>query len=306
MDWNSTLKGFQAYLLLEKSLSAHSIEAYIRDAGKLMEYVIISKIDLTPDKLTSEHLTSFVYYINALGLEPKSQARIISGIRAYYKYMMMEDIIDDDPSVLLEGPKLQRTLPDVLSYEEIDHLLGSIDMSLPHSQRNRAMLETLYACGLRVSELITLRISNFFPDQGFVKVLGKNNKERLVPIGTSAIKHILLYMDSERKMLPVIAKNHEDTLFLNRRGKGLTRVMVFKLIKQYASQAGIRKSVSPHTFRHSFATHLVEGGADLRAVQEMLGHESIMTTEIYTHLDRNYLRETMMKYHPLSKKGGTV
>ncbi|MFZ1457476.1 MAG: site-specific tyrosine recombinase XerD [Saprospiraceae bacterium] len=302
MDWHSTLKGFQAYLLLEKSLSAHSIEAYIRDAEKLMEYVIISKIDLTPDKLTSDHLTSFIYYINDLGLEPKSQARIISGIRAFYKYMMMEDIIENDPSSLLEGPKLQRTLPDVLSYEEIDHMIGSIDMSLPHSQRNRAMLETLYACGLRVSELITLKISNFFPDQGFVKVLGKNNKERLIPIGTSAIKHISLYLDTERKTLPVIAKNHEDTLFLNRRGMGLTRVMVFTLIKQYASQAGIRKSVSPHTFRHSFATHLVEGGADLRAVQEMLGHESILTTEIYTHLDRNYLRETMVKYHPLSKK----
>ena len=306
MDWHSTLKGFQAYLLLEKSLSAHSIEAYIRDAEKLMEYVIISKIDLTPDKLTTDHLTSFIYYINDLGLEPKSQARIISGIRAFYKYMMMEDIIENDPSSLLEGPKLQRALPDVLSYEEIDHMIGSIDMSLPHSQRNRAMLETLYACGLRVSELITLKISNFFPDQGFVKVLGKNNKERLIPIGTSAIKHILLYLDTERKILPVIVKNHEDTLFLNRRGKGLTRVMVFTLIKQYATQAGIRKSVSPHTFRHSFATHLVEGGADLRAVQEMLGHESILTTEIYTHLDRNYLRETMIKYHPLSKKDGRI
>lgn len=302
MDWNSTLKGFQAYLLLEKSLSRHSIEAYIRDAEKLMEYVIISKTDLPPDKLTTDHLTAFIYYINELGLEPKSQARIISGIRAFYKFMMMEDIIDHDPSAILEGPKLQRTLPDVLSYEEIDSLLNSIDMSLPHSQRNRAMLETLYACGLRVSELITLRLSNFFPEQGFVKVLGKNNKERLVPIGNAAIKHITLYLETERKSLTTIAKGHEDILFLNRRGKGLTRIMVFTLIKQFAAAAGIKKTVSPHTFRHSFATHLVEGGADLRAVQEMLGHESILTTEIYTHVDRNYLRDTMLKYHPLNNR----
>jgi integrase/recombinase XerD len=302
MDWNSSIKGFKAYLLLEKSLSAHSIEAYIRDVGKLLEFVIIQKIDLTPDKLTSDQLTTFVYYINDLGLEPKSQARIISGIRAFYKFLIMEDIIDIDPSELLESPKLQRTLPDVLSYDEIDQILASIDMSLPHSQRNRAMLESLYACGLRVTELVTLKLSNYFPDQGFVKVLGKNNKERLIPIGDSAVKHIDLYLATERKELPVIAKEHQDTLFLNRRGKGLTRVMIFTLIKNYVALAGIDKTVSPHTFRHSFATHLVEGGADLRAVQEMLGHESILTTEIYTHVDRNYLRETMMKYHPLSTK----
>jgi integrase/recombinase XerD len=305
MDWNSSIKGFRAYLLLEKSLSAHSIEAYIRDVGKLLEFVIIQKIDLTPDKLNSDHLTSFVYYINDLGLEPKSQARIISGIRAFYKFLIMEDIIDADPSELLESPKLQRTLPDVLSYEEIDFILNSIDLSLPHSQRNRAMLETLYACGLRVTELVTLKLSNYFPEQGFIKVLGKNNKERLVPIGDSAVKHINLYLTTERIALSVIVKGHEDTLFLNRRGKGLTRVMIFTLIKEYVSRAGIQKTISPHTFRHSFATHLVEGGADLRAVQEMLGHESILTTEIYTHVDRNYLRETMIKYHPLSSKKTT-
>lgn len=300
MDWNSSIKGFRAYLLLEKSLSFHSIEAYIRDVGKLLEFVIIHKIDMTPDNLTGEHLTSFVYYINDLGLEPKSQARIISGIRAFYKYLVMEDIIDKDPSELLESPKLQRTLPDVLSYEEIDQIICSIDMSQPHSQRNRAMLETLYACGLRVTELITLKLSNYFPEQGFIKVLGKNNKERLVPIGDSAIRHIDLYLMTERKALPVIEKGEEDVLFLNRRGKGLTRVMIFTLIKNFVALAGIKKTVSPHTFRHSFATHLVEGGADLRAVQEMLGHESILTTEIYTHVDRKYLRETMMKYHPMS------
>ena len=301
MDWNSSIKGFKAYLLLEKSLSSHSIEAYVRDVGKLLEFVLIQKIDLTPDHLTGEHLTSFIYYINDLGLEPKSQARIISGIRAFYKFLVMEDIIDKDPSELLESPKLQRTLPDVLSYDEIDKILSSIDMSEPHSQRNRAMLETLYACGLRVTELVTLKCSNHFPEQGFIKVLGKNNKERLVPIGDSAIKHINLYLATERLNLTVIAKGEEDTLFLNRRGKGLTRVMIFTLIKNFTALAGINKTVSPHTFRHSFATHLVEGGADLRAVQEMLGHESILTTEIYTHLDRNYLRETMMKFHPMSK-----
>lgn len=302
MDWNSSIKGFNAYLLLEKSLSVNSIEAYLRDVSKLQDFVVIHNIDLTPDKLTGDHLSSFIYYINNLGLDPKSQARIISGIRAFYKFLIMEDIIDKDPSELLESPKLQRSLPDVLSFEEIELILNSIDMSLPHSQRNRAILETLYACGLRVTELITLKISNYFPEQGFIKVLGKNNKERLVPVGESAIKHINLYLKTERISLTVINKDHEDTLFLNRRGKGLTRIMIFTLIKNYVAMAGITKNVSPHTFRHSFATHLVEGGADLRAVQEMLGHESILTTEIYTHLDRQYLRETMMKYHPLSVK----
>lgn len=302
MDWNSTIKGFRAYLLLEKSLSSHSIEAYLRDVNKLLEFVLIRKIDLSPDKLTNDHLTKFIYYINDLGLEAKSQARIISGIRAFYRFMLMEDIIDTDPSELLESPRLQRSLPDVLSYEEIDRILSSIDMSQAHSQRNRAMFEALYACGLRVSELITLKISNYFPEQGFIKVLGKNNKERLVPIGDSAIKHINLYLATDRIHLPVIVQNQEDVLFLNRRGKGLTRIMVFTLIRKFTALAGINKTVSPHTFRHSFATHLVEGGADLRAVQEMLGHESILTTEIYTHVDRKYLRETMMKYHPLSKK----
>ncbi len=300
MDWNSSLKGFKAYLLLEKSLSKHSIEAYLRDVGKLLEYVLIKKIDETPDKLTEEHLVGFVYYINELGLEAKSQARIISGIRAFYKFLLLEDLIHIDPSELLESPKLRRELPDVLSFEEIMLILDSIDMSLPHAHRNRAMIETLYACGLRVSELVTLKISNYYPEDGFIKVLGKNNKERLVPIGDEAVKYIQLYLDTERRQMN-IAKEAEDTLFLNRRGKGLTRVMIFTLVKQFVSAAGIDKIVSPHTFRHSFATHLVEGGADLRAVQEMLGHESILTTEIYTHVDRSYLRATIEKYHPLGR-----
>lgn len=300
MDWNSSLKGFQSYLMLEKSLSLHSIDAYLRDVGKLLEFVLMKKIDLTPEKLTDQHLSEFVYFINDLGLEARSQARIISGIRAFYKFLLMEDIISEDPSALLESPKLRRTLPDVLSYQEMEQILSAIDLSEPQGQRNRAMLETLYACGLRVSELVTLKLSNYFPDQEFVKVLGKNNKERLVPIGRSAIKHIDLYLKTERLHLPVIDKNSQDILFLNRRGKGLTRVMIFTLIKNYTALSGVRKKVSPHTFRHSFATHLVEGGADLRAVQEMLGHESIITTEIYTHVDRNYLKETLMRFHPLS------
>lgn len=300
MDWTSSLKGFKAYLLLEKSLSKHSIEAYLRDVGKLMEYVIFKKIDLPPHKITDEHLVGFVYFINDLGLEPKSQARIISGIRAFYKFLLIEDIINDDPSSLLESPKLRRDLPDVLSYEEIMLILDSMDMSLPHAHRNKAIIETLYACGLRVSELVTLKISDTFLEDGFVKVLGKNNKERLVPIGDNAVHHIKLYLDGERRLLPTIEQAHADTLFLNRRGKGLTRVMIFTLVKQFVAAAGIDKVVSPHTFRHSFATHLVEGGADLRAVQEMLGHESILTTEIYTHVDRTYLRDTIDKYHPLS------
>jgi len=304
VDWNSSIKGFKAYLLLEKSLSKHSIEAYLRDVGKLLEFILLHKIDLAPDLLTKQHLTDFVYFLHDLGLEPKSQARMISGVKAFYKYLIIEDIISVDPSELLESPKLKRELPDVLSYEEIDHLLTSIDLSLDHSQRNRAIIETLYACGLRVTELVTLKLSNYFPNEGFVKVIGKNNKERLVPIGDSAIKHINLYLTTERCTLPLIHKDSADILFLNRRGKGLTRVMIFTLIKKYVAEAGIRKNISPHTFRHSFATHLVEGGADLRAVQEMLGHESILTTEIYTHLDRKYLLDTMTKYHPLNAKKG--
>ena len=302
MDWKSSIQGFNAFLLLEKSLSPHSIEAYTRDVRKLQEFTSLSKIEASPDKLTPHQLTNFIYYINELGLCAKSQARIISGVKAFYKYLVMEDIIDRDPSELLESPKLKRTLPDVLSYEEIGLINASIDMSLPQSHRNRAILETLYACGLRVSELVGLQISNYFPGEGFIKVLGKNNKERLIPISPSAIHYISLYMDSERRHLPVIHKAHEDILFLNRRGKMMTRVIIFLLIKEFTAKAGIKKNVSPHTFRHSFATHLVEGGADLRSVQEMLGHESILTTEIYTHVDRQYLREMMLMYHPLSQK----
>lgn len=301
MDWSSSIKGFKAYLLLEKSLSSNTIEAYIRDVEKLYEFTDYTQLDKNPDELSSKELTNFVYYINDLGLGARSQARIISGIRAFYRYLIMEEILNTDPSELLESPKLKRTLPSVLSYEEISDILSAIDMSLPQSHRNRAMLETLYACGLRVSELISLKISNYYPDEGFIKVVGKGNKERLIPIGLSAIKYIDMYMNTERKHLPKIEKDSSDIMFLNRRGRKMTRVMVFIFIKDYVAKAGITKNISPHTFRHSFATHLIEGGADLRAVQEMLGHESILTTEIYTHVDREYLRDMLLKYHPLSQ-----
>lgn len=302
MDWKSSIKGFHEYLILEKSLSKHSVDAYLRDVEKLSQFVELNHMEATPSELNSNDLSRFVHYIHDLGLEPKSQARIISGIKAFFKFLLIEDLIDHDPSELLESPKLKRSLPDVLSFEDIEKILDSIDMSLPHSHRNKAILETLYACGLRVSELISLKLSDYFPDEGFVKVIGKNNKERLVPIGRSAIKHIHLYLTTERNHLPVIHKEAQDILFLNRRGRALSRVMVFLMIKDYVSRAGIGKTVSPHTFRHSFATHLVEGGADLRAVQEMLGHESILTTEIYTHLDRRFLRETIEKFHPLNRE----
>lgn len=300
--WKQSMLAFKTYLMLEKSMSVHTVEAYIRDVGKLLEYVLFKKIDLLPEKLEEEHLTGFVYYLDQLGLEAKSQARIISGIRTFYRFLLMEDLISEDPSAAMESPKLQRTLPDVLAYEEIQQMMQAIDLSEPQGHRNKAIIETMYACGLRVSELVNLQISNLYFEQGFIKVLGKNNKERLVPISPKAMKDIVFYVEHERKQLPVVGKDDEDIVFLNRRGKKLTRVMIFTIVKELAEKAGIPKSVSPHTFRHSFATHLVEGGADLRAVQEMLGHESITTTEIYTHVDRNYLRETILQFHPMSKR----
>ena len=301
MDWSSTISGFKNYLILERSLSSHSIEAYIRDISKLYEFVRMSKWDVTPLQIDHKHLSQFIQYINKLGLGDRTQARMLSGIRAFYKYLLVENLVDDDPTELLEGPKLRRKIPDVLSYDEINQILSVIDLSEATGHRNRAMLETLYACGLRVSELINLRISNFFPEEEYVKVLGKGNKERIVPIAPEAIKQNQYYIDNYRSHQN-IKLGFEDYLYLNRRGKALSRVMIFIIIKQLTELAGIKKTVSPHTFRHSFATHLVEGGADLRAVQDMLGHESIITTEIYTHIDTKYLRETIMKFHPRNKK----
>ena len=301
MNWNIYKNGFMSYLMLERSMSKNSIAAYEDDLNKLIRWIELSDSKLSVEQIQYNDLEKFVHWLNELGLGDKSQARIISGIKAFYKYLLLEDIISDDPSELLEGPKLRRKIPDILGVEEIDLILNTIDLSHPQGQRNRAILETLYACGLRVTELVNLKLSNYYPDLGLVKVIGKNDKERIIPIGDSAIKYINIYVDSVRSMMKTIHPDHEDFVFLNRRGKQLTRVMIFLMIKQAVKDAGIDKSISPHTFRHSFATHLVEGGADLKAVQDMLGHESITTTEIYTHLDTQYLRDAIMNFHPRNR-----
>ncbi len=297
MDWKSSIKGFASYLKLEKSLSHNSVNAYVHDVVMLTQFLELSKLNTEPDHIVLKDLEKFLVWINEIGLTPRSQARIISGLKAFYKYMLMEDIMNDSPAAYLDSPKLNRKLPVVLSLEEINILLAQIDLSKPGGVRDRAMLETLYSCGLRVTEMISLKLSNLHFDIGYVKVLGKGNKERLVPVGDEAIKHITIYRDTVRTHLE-IKKGFDDVVFLNARGRSLSRIFVFQQIKQLAALAKIKKNISPHTFRHSFATHLVEGGADLRAVQQMLGHESITTTEIYTHLDREYLRETIMRFHP--------
>lgn len=300
MNWTAYINGFIAYLKLEKSLSANSIAAYEHDVRLLSQFLDIKKYDIVPEKVEMRHLQEFIKYINELGLNDYSQARILSGLRAFYKYMMMEDVITVDPTALLEGPRLKRKIPDVLNVEEVNKLLESIDLSEQGGIRNKAILETLYGCGLRVSELVNLKISTLYLDIGFIKVIGKGDKERLVPIGREAAKFITMYKDEVRVHLP-IKKGNEDFIFLNNRGSKLSRISIFNFIKATALKAGIKKSISPHTFRHSFATHLIEGGADLRAVQEMLGHASITTTEIYTHLDRDFLRQTILQYHPRYK-----
>jgi integrase/recombinase XerD len=297
LDWRSAIKGFQAYLKLEKSLSPNSIEAYSRDIDKLYQFSEAQNVKLRPENITLIDLRLFINWINELGMIPSSQARILSGIKAFYKYMLMEDIINDDPSELLESPKIQRKLPDTLSYEDINKLIAAIDLSRPDGARNKAILEVLYGCGLRVSELTELKLSNLYLDIEFIKVTGKGSKERLVPIGGEAIKALKIWIEQVRVHTP-IKKGEDDMVFLNQRGSRLSRIYIFTLIKQLAEMIGLKKSVSPHTFRHSFATHLVEGGADLRAVQEMLGHESITTTEIYTHLDREFLKGTIIQFHP--------
>jgi integrase/recombinase XerD len=297
LDWRSAIKGFQAFLKLEKGLSDNSIEAYSRDIEKLQQYADSLVNKLSPEAFSLNDLRLFINWINELGMIPSSQARILSGIKAFYKYLLVEDIIKNSPAELLESPKKQRKLPDTLSINDINRLIAAIDLSKPDGARNKAIIEVLYSCGLRVSELTELKLSNLYLEIEFIKVIGKGNKERLVPIGGEAIKALSIWIDSVRVHAP-IKKGEEDMVFLNRRGTRLSRVYIFMLIKQLAQMAGIKKSISPHTLRHSFATHLVEGGADLRAVQEMLGHESITTTEIYTHLDREYLKETIISYHP--------
>ena len=300
-EWKIYMEGFRNYLMLERSLSPHSVEAYISDVCKLMEFDINNKYPRGPKHLKRDEIEGFISSTQIQKLNAKSQARIISGIKAFYKYLLLEDLIYINPTRLVETPRLKRKLPDTLSFMEIEVILNHMDMSLPHAHRNKAVIETLYACGLRVTELVNLKISHYFPDLGWVKVTGKNDKERMVPIAPSAIYQIDLYMKSERVHLN-IHKDHTDYIFLNRRGKKITRISIFQIIKEVVEKAGIKKNVSPHTFRHSFASHLVEGGADLRAVQEMLGHESITTTEIYTHVNTDYLRETLMLYHPGNRK----
>ena len=298
--WEPYKKGFKAWLQLEKSLAANSVEAYLRDIDKLTDYLQARKKMVAPKELELKDLEKFVQWISELGMTVASQSRIISGLRSFYTYCIMEQIVTVNPTALLETPKQKRTLPDTLSFEEIESIIAQIDLSKPEGGRNKAILETLYSCGLRVTELVNLRISCLFMDVGFIRVIGKGDKERLVPIGSEAIKYINIYKHEIRVHIK-IKPGQEDFLFLNRRGSKLTRVMIFLMLKELAIKAGITKSISPHTFRHSFATHLVEGGADLRAVQEMLGHESITTTEIYTHLDREYLRETLHQFHPAFK-----
>ncbi len=298
--WPATLQGFKQYLQLEKSLSPNSVTAYLHDIEKLGQYYGIVGRSPSPQEVTATDLKGFLKWITDLGMTPTSQARIISGIRAFYKYLLLEDEVENDPTELIEMPKLGRKLPAVLNLHEIDRMLAVIDLSLPEGHRNKALIETLYSCGLRVTELVELKLSNLYFDDEFVKVVGKGNKERLVPIGDEAKQSVLLYIQHHRKLISP-QKGEEDIVFLNRRGKRLSRVMVFLITKQLAAAAGIRKVISPHTFRHSFATSLVEGGADLRAVQQMLGHESITTTEIYTHLDREYLKSVIDQFHPRSQ-----
>lgn len=299
--WKSHLHGFKNYLRLEKSLSGNSIEAYLRDLEKLISFLEYNQLDLQPEHLELKHLQNLLQWVTELGLSARSQARLISGIKAFYKYLILENYLKNDPTELLDSPRLGSKLPVTLSMQEIDEMIYQIDLSKAEGERNKAILETLYGCGLRVSELINLKLSNIYVDEGFIRVTGKGDKERLVPIGSQALKQISIYVNQSRVHLD-IQRGYEDYAFLNRRGKVLTRTMVFIIIKDLAVRAGIQKNISPHTFRHSFATHLVEHGANLRAVQEMLGHESIITTEIYTHLDRNYLKAEILVHHPRSVK----
>jgi len=301
MIWQKYIKNFNSFLQLEKSLSTNSIIAYLHDIEKLTSFLELQGLELSPQQIELNHLQDFVKWVNESGLNARSQARIISGIKAFFNFLLLEDVIRLNPSELLESPKTGRKLPDTLNVTEIDRLMKAIDLSTIEGQRNKVILETLYSCGLRVTELVNLKISNLHFNEEYIIISGKGNKERLVPIGNSAIMLINLYIHENRVHLD-IKKGNEDFVFLNRRGSKLTRVMIFTIIKQLAEKIGLHKKISPHTFRHSFATHLIEGGADLRAVQEMLGHESILTTEIYTHLDREFLRDNILSFHPRARK----
>jgi integrase/recombinase XerD len=300
LTWTTAIESFRAYLLLERSMSPNTIDAYLNDVKKLVRYLEITGQSILPLTASADDLTRFILWVNDLGLESSSQSRIISGLRAFYKFLLMEDMLDYDPTLLLDSPRHQRKIPEVLSIDEVQQILLQIDLSEPLGVRNRAIIETLYASGLRVSELTELKLRQIYAQEGFLRVIGKNNKERLVPIGDGALQYIQMYLEHIRSKQD-IQPGHEQYVFLNRRGAKLTRVMVFYIIKDAVGAAGILKNVSPHSFRHSFATHLVEGGADLKAVQDMMGHESITTTEIYTHLDTEYLKETIQLFHPRVK-----
>lgn len=295
--WEPYQKGFRAFLLLERSLSDATVEAYLRDVEKFIQYLQYKGYSISPASTTLQDIHDFLKWIGELGMSPTSQSRIISGLRNFFQYCLSEQLIQTDPSELVDTPRLKRSLPDVLTVEEIEDMIGQIDHSKEEGIRNRAIIEIMYSCGLRVSEVVTLRIPHLFLEAGFVRVIGKGNKERMVPVGQVAAKQVKQYIEHIR-LKQEVKKGDEEILFLNRRGGRLSRVMIFLIIKDLATKAGIKKNISPHTIRHSFATHLVEGGADLRAVQEMLGHESITTTEIYTHLDREFLRETLVQFHP--------
>ena len=299
--WNAYKNGYKIFLQLEKSLSDNSVAAYTNDVDKFTQFLEIKDMKITPADVRMSHLSEFIKWLTELGMTASSQSRIISGLRSFFNYCMQEKIVTEDPTSLLETPRLRKKLPDILSFNEIEMISNAIDVSTAEGARNKAMIEMLYSCGLRVSELVNLQITGLYLEIGFIKVRGKGDKERLVPMGNIAVKQVTNYLQNIRVHFPVIA-GYDDILFLNRRGKSISRVMVFLIIKALAEKAGIKKNISPHTFRHSFATHLVEGGADLRAVQEMLGHESITTTEIYTHLDREYLRDTLQTYHPAFKQ----
>ena len=297
MSWEKSIKEFKTYLKIERSLSSNTIDSYLRDVKKLARFAIEKKINQL--NISKSDIKDFIAEINIEGISARTQSRIISGIKAFYKYLILEDYIKVNPTELIESPKIGIKLPDTLSISEIDTLISAIDLSHPQGERNRAILEVLYSCGLRVSELTNLKLSNIRFKEGYVKVVGKGNKERFTPIGNSAIKYLNIYLNEIRNHQN-IKKGSEDIVFLNRRGNKLSRVMIFTIIKELAEKIGLKKKISPHTFRHSFATHLIEGGADLRAIQEMLGHESITTTEIYTHLDREYLRDEITTFHPRS------
>lgn len=299
MKWSVLLNNFESYLQLEKGLSENTLMAYAKDVQKLQNYA--EEINKTVDQLEYNDLNSFVGALYDIGLSARSQARVVSGVKQFFDFLILEDVLKINPAELLEPPKIGRKLPEVLSIEEIDSMIRQIDLSKNEGHRNKAILETLYCCGLRVSELCDLKISQIFYDEGFVRVIGKGNKERLIPFAESVKKELGFYFDAMRNHME-IARGHEDFVFLNRRGKQLTRVMIFTIIKDLAEKAGIKKNISPHTFRHSFATHLLEGGANLRAIQDMLGHESILTTEIYTHVSNQAQREAILKYHPRNQK----